>query len=254
MSIEPTCEFCGLVDKSRCKTADQADDCPHAPVDGKAAVIATGPLRGLVRQNYGAILADPPWSFLTRSDKGKDRSPEQHYDCMTLDEIMGLPVGELAAKNCALFMWTIDTHLPMALRVIEEWGFTYKTVAFTWAKLNRGYPEYSPEDQAAASDKAWFKGMGFWTRANPEMCLLATRGAPQRQSKAVRRLIVDPVREHSRKPDETYRRVEELVGGPYVELFSRSSRRGWDMMGNQVGKFAGPESDDYAARAIAELI
>lgn len=238
MSIEPTCQFCGLVDKFRCRTAEQAEDCVHAPVEGKGPVIRTGPLEGLKRRHYGVILADPPWSFLTRSDKGKDRSPENHYDCMTLDEIKAMPVKELAAKDCALFMWTIDTHLPMALDVIKAWGFEHKTRAFVWAKLNRKYSEYPVEMQQAHEDRAWFKGMGFWTRANPEDCLLATTGSPTRVDNAVRRLLVAPVREHSRKPDETYDRIEALLQGPYCELFARTKREGWDQMGNEVGKFS----------------
>lgn len=238
MSIEPTCQFCGLVDKGRCRTADAAEDCQHAPVEGKGPVIRTGPLAGLRRGHYGAILADPPWSFLTRSDKGKDRSPEQHYQTMTLDEIKALPVAEIAAKNCVLFMWGIDTHLQMSLDVIAAWGFTYKTRAFCWAKLNN-----LPEDPGQAVDVrdpgTFFCGMGFWSRANPEDCYLGTRGSPKRNEhgKGVRRLIVAERREHSRKPDETYDRIETLVPGPYAELFSRSSRPGWDAMGNERGKF-----------------
>lgn len=229
---EPHCHYCGLVDRGVCRSPEEAEDCRHAPVEGKGPIIQTGPLAGLRRRHYGAILADPPWSFLTRSDKGKDRSPEQHYNCMSLDEIKALPVAEIAAKDCVLFLWTIDTHLPMALDVIRAWGFTHKSRAFVWAKLNRGGGLLEARD-----DKAWFKGMGFWTRANPEDCLLATVGAPKRQSASVRRLLVAERREHSRKPDETYERIEALVPGPYAELFSRSHRAGWDAMGNEKGKF-----------------
>jgi N6-adenosine-specific RNA methylase IME4 len=243
---EPHCLTCGLVDRQVCRSPEQAENCPHAPVEGKAPRIAEGPLAGLRRGHYGAILADPPWSFLTRSDKGKDRSPEQHYNCMSLAEIKALPVRELAAKDCALFIWTIDTHVAMALDVITAWGFTYKTRAFVWAKTNRG-----GGDLPAADDKAWFKGMGFWSRANPEDCLLATTGAPQRQNKAVRRLLVAERREHSRKPEETYGRIEALVPGPYVELFSRSRRDGWDAMGNEVGKF---QSAETTLRDLEDLL
>lgn len=239
MSIEPSCEFCGLVDKRRCRSEEAAEDCPHAPVEMKQPVIQSGPLAGLRRRHYGVIYADPPWAFLTRSDKGKDRSPEKHYDCMTLDEIKALPVGEIAARDCVLFMWIIDTHLPMALDVMAAWGFTYKTKAFTWAKLNKKFDDYPDEDQRADADKAFFKGMGFWTRANPEDVLLGTTGSPKRneEGRGVRRLLVSPIREHSRKPDEAMDRIETLVPGPYVELFSRSSRPGWDAMGNEKGKF-----------------
>lgn len=254
MSIEPTCQFCGLVDKSRCTSMEASEDCPHAPVEGKAPVVATGPLKGLLRQHYGAILVDPPWQFLTRSDKGKGRSPENHYECMTLDDIKALPVADLAAKDCALFMWVIDTHWAMALDVMESWGFAHKTRAFEWVKLNKGFDGYPDDDKSAISDKAYFKGMGYWTRANPESCILGTRGSPTRKSKSVRRLIVTKLREHSRKPDEVYPSIEALVPGPYVELFSRSSRPGWDAMGNEVGKFDDRGEDAFVAQAIEELI
>jgi N6-adenosine-specific RNA methylase IME4 len=239
------CAACGLVTPEPCRDDEEAQSCPHAP----GAAFTEGPLVGLKKWHYGAILADPPWSFMTRSDKGKDRSPETHYDCMSLDEIKALPVGELAAKDCALFMWTIDTHLAMALDVIAAWGFTYKTRAFCWAKTNK-------EPGPALDDATWFKGMGFWTRANPEDCWLATKGAPKRQSKAVRRLIVAQRREHSRKPDETYERIEALVPGPYCELFARTNRAGWDQMGNEVGKFspAAHGEDPELAALMKELI
>lgn len=243
-----TCEICGLETLAPCADAKAAEGCPHQP----GAVFTSGPFAGLKKWHYGAIVADPPWTFLTRSDKGKDRSPEEHYDCMSLDDIKALPVRDLAAKNAALFMWVIDTHLPMALDVMEAWGFTYKTRAFSWVKLNKKFSDYPETDRLADADKPYFKGMGFWTRANPEdcligvneeeqdfasNCLLGSRGRPSRVAKDVRRLIVAPVREHSRKPDEALDRVEALVEGPYVELFSRTTRVGWDQMGDEKGKF-----------------
>jgi N6-adenosine-specific RNA methylase IME4 len=170
----------------------------------------------MTMKSYPAILADPPWHFAVRSPKGEGRSASQHYNIMGLDEICALPVSDMAAKDSTLFLWAIDPMLPQALRVIEQWGFTYKTVAFTWAKTN-------------AKSDGFFTGMGFWTRANCEHCLLATRGAPKRQAKDVRRLVVSPRREHSRKPDEVRTRIERLVAGPYVELFARSRAPGWDV-------------------------
>lgn len=232
--MDPTCQFCGLVDKTRCRTVDESKDCKHAPVEGRDPVIASGPFAGMKRLHYGAILADPPWTFETHSDEGKGRSPEQHYQCMSIDDIKALPVRDVAAKHCVLFLWIIDTHLPMALEVIEAWGFKYKTKGFTWAKLNSGGGE-----KLAGDPGAFFTGMGFWTRANPEDVLLATKGSPKRNEggKGVRRLIVAERREHSRKPDDIFERVEALVPGPYLELFSREQRPGWDCWGNEVGKF-----------------
>jgi N6-adenosine-specific RNA methylase IME4 len=165
--------------------------------------------------HFGVIYADPPWTFATYSRKGKGRSAEAHYDCMTLDDIRALPVAEWAADDCVLFLWTTDPLLEKAFEVIRSWGFIYKTVGFYWVKLNK-YASKPVHDQ-----QRFFTGLGFWTRANPELCLLATRGHPRRRSARVPKLIVSPRREHSRKPDETYQRIEALCEGPYLEIFAR---------------------------------
>lgn len=178
---------------------------------------------------YQVIYADPPWTFATFSRKGKGRSAEAHYDCMTLDGIKALPVADWAARDCVLLMWATDPLLERAFEVIRAWGFTYKTVGFYWAKLNKGAP------RLVFDERSFFTGMGFWTRANPEPCLLATRGKPQRVNADVRKLVVAPRREHSRKPDAVYERIEALCGGPYLELFSRCSRPGWDSWGLERG-------------------
>lgn len=175
-------------------------------------------------KRYGAILADPPWHFRTYSAKGTGRSAISHYDVMSLGEIAALPIANYAADNCVLFLWVIDTFLDQAFSLIRGWGFTYKTVGFYWAKQNLKSPTF-------------FRGTGYWTRANPEQCLLATRGKPKRINADVDRLIVSPRREHSRKPDEVRTRIERLVAGPYLELFARQSQRGWDVLGNQAGLF-----------------
>ena len=175
-------------------------------------------------KHYRVIYADPPWTFATYSQKGKGRSAEAHYDCMRLEELKALPVAEWAADDAILLLWATDPLLHRALEVIEAWGFTYKTVGFYWVKEN-------------ASGRGFFTGMGFWTRANPEQCLLATRGHPQRKAADVKKLVVSPRREHSRKPDEMYDHIERLVDGPYLEMFARSSRPGWDAWGAQQGLF-----------------
>ncbi len=183
-------------------------------------------MTALPRPNhYRVIYADPPWTFSTYSRKGKGRSAEAYYDCMTLPEIKALPVAEWAADDCALLLWTTDPLLPTALEVIRAWGFTYKTVGFYWAKLNKS------ADPTLYREASFFTGLGFWTRANPELCLLATRGHPHRRRADVKKLIVSPRREHSRKPDEAYQRIETLCEGPYLEMFARVSRPGWDQWG-----------------------
>ena len=171
--------------------------------------------------HYKVIYADPPWTFATYSRKGKGRSPEAYYDCMSFADIEALPVAEWAAEHCALFLWTTDPMLEKAFAVIRAWGFTYKTVGFYWVKLNKS----ATQPVFGASD--FSTGLGFWTRANPELCLLATRGNPRRRRADVPKLIVSPRREHSRKPDEVYDRIEALCEGPYLEMFARSERPGW---------------------------
>jgi N6-adenosine-specific RNA methylase IME4 len=143
--------------------------------------------------HYKVIYADPPWTFATYSRKGKGRSAEAHYDCMSMADIEALPVAQWAAEDCVLFLWTTDPLLEKVFGIIRAWGFTYKTVGFYWAKLNKAAPSGHNLD--------FFTGLGFWTRANPELCLLATRGKPRRRRADVRKLIVSPRREHSRKPD-----------------------------------------------------
>ena len=145
---------------------------------------------GLKLGYYRAILVDPPWHFRTWSAKGSGRSAISHYDTMSLDQLAALPVAELAARDCALFLCTYAPLLHRAFELIPAWGFTYKTVAFTWVKT-------------AKSGQGWVLGCGYYTRANPEIILLGTRGRPKVLSHSVRELIVAPRREHSRKPDET---------------------------------------------------
>jgi N6-adenosine-specific RNA methylase IME4 len=175
----------------------------------------------LPNKKYGVIYADPPWYFKSYSEKGEGRNPNQHYDCMNLDDIKKMKVGDIADDNSVLLMWVIDPMLDKAFEVIDAWGFKYKTVGFTWAKTNK-------------NTLGFFTGLGYWTRANPEMCLLATKGKPKRKSKSVPQLIVSERRRHSEKP-LIHNRIEELLDGPYIELFARKETRpGWDFWGNEV--------------------
>jgi N6-adenosine-specific RNA methylase IME4 len=173
------------------------------------------------------IYADPPWSFRNWSHKGTGRNAVSHYDCLSFEALAALPITDLAARNCVLFLWVTDPLLPRALDLIRAWGFEYKTVAFYWVKLNA--KSKHPAD--------YFTGLGYWTRANPEQCLLATRGRPARLARNVRKLIVEPRREHSRKPPCVRLRIEQLVAGPYLELFARETKPGWDCWGDQAQLF-----------------
>ena len=171
------------------------------------------------------IHCDPPWAFQNWSEKGEDRNANQHYATMTWEEIRDLPVGHLASRNCAVFLWCVDPLLDKGFEVLKAWGFRYSSVAFTWAKRT-------------CTGKKWFMGAGYTTRANPETCLLGMTGHIERQSAAVRQLIVEPVREHSRKPDRIADDIVKLYGDlPRVELFARIRRPGWSSWGNELDKF-----------------
>lgn len=195
-------------------------------------IIETGPFAGLKAGHYGAILADPPWQFKTLW--GTATGPgNRNADYLTMDipDIAKLPVKELAADNCILFMWSIWILMPRVFEVIEGWGFEYKSCAFDWMKANANQVEMFRDDCNVQM------GLGYWTRANSEPCLLATRGKPKRLNADVRQGIIAPRREHSRKPDCVHERIERLVAGPYLELFARQQRPGWDCWGNETTKF-----------------
>ena len=173
---------------------------------------------------YKVVLCDPPWRFRVFSKRGLGKSADKHYRTLDLDKIVEIVGGVSTANNAALFLWITDPMLEAGLELIREVGFQYKTVAFTWVKESKHGKEHM--------------GTGYYTRANPEMCLLATKGKPlERKSKSVRQLLISKVREHSRKPDEIYDRIEALFDGPYLEVFARTKRNGWDAIGNEVGKF-----------------
>jgi N6-adenosine-specific RNA methylase IME4 len=192
----------------------------------------TDPFADLPRGHFKAIYADPPWKFQTlwKTDTGPGNR-NAGYDTMTIPQIRALPVADLAANDCVLFMWGIWIFLPEALQVIDAWGFTYKSCAFDWMKADARQVEMFRDDADVQM------GLGYWTRANTEYCLLATKGKPKRLSKGVRQGIIEPRRQHSRKPDCVYGRIEELVEGPYLELFARTTRLGWTSWGNQTDKF-----------------
>jgi len=172
-------------------------------------------------KKYQIIYADPPWSFNFRNRGGlSQKAKDALYDTMTPNELLLLPVNKLADNNCALFIWIMDSQMPLALELIEKWGFTYKTVGYTWVKLNK--------------TKYHFGG-GNWTRSNPEQCLLATKGKIKRLSASERQLVVEPRREHSRKPDSIRNSIVRLIGDvSRIELFARQQTPGWDVWGNEV--------------------
>lgn len=193
-----------------------------------------------VEGGFHVVAADPPWHHKTRSAAGVTRRhPSQHYPTMPLREIRAMPVREVCARDCHLFLWTTGPHLQQAFLVMEDWGFRYSSLAFVWVKRHKSAGDLQdPLARPLFMDARDLNfGTGYTTRQNAELVLLGRRGNPKRGAKDVFQIICAPRREHSRKPDEFYTRVERYAAGPRLELFARQSREGWVSWGNQATKF-----------------
>lgn len=173
---------------------------------------------------FDVILADPPWKFKVWSDEtGRGKSADRHYPTMDLEAIADLPVRDLIGKNAALFLWVVD-WLPLDYRdrLIRKWGFTYRTRGWVWIKSKR-------------DGTGFHFGTGYYTRANPEDCLLCVRGSMPVADRGISRVLYAPVGRHSEKPVASYEIIERLYPGKkYLELFARTRRDGWSVWGNEV--------------------
>lgn len=178
----------------------------------------------LPAKQYSVIYADPPWAY---SQGGNTKSShgiaKQHYPTMTTAEICALPVREIVRGGAACFMWATFPNITEAIKVMEAWGFTYKTAAFVWVKKNR-------------KQGGNFMGLGAYTRANAEVCLLGVtpgfKAKTQIRAHNVHQIIEAPFEGHSKKPDETRQRIVELLGDvPRLEMFARQRADGWDAWG-----------------------
>jgi N6-adenosine-specific RNA methylase IME4 len=186
---------------------------------------------------FACVSMDFPRHFETRSPKGQGRSPSRHYATHPAEAIANLLLTTVLARDAWLFLWWPDPALPEALEVVRALGFAFSAKAFTWIKtlpsLARGPRQISTHD----IERMLAMGNGFTTRKNSESCWLGRRGKPQILSRSVREIIVAPRREHSRKPDEFYRRVEAFCPGPRLDLFGRQSRPNWVAYGLEATKF-----------------
>lgn len=173
-------------------------------------------------KKFKIIYADPPWKY----GGGKNKKTFQglanvYYPTMKTKDICALPVKNICDDDCVLFLWVTPPQLIEGIKVMQEWGFTYKTVGFTWVKT---YKNGKP-----------FFGLGFWTRSNSEMCLIGTKGHIKRKSNKVSQIIISELEKHSKKPDITRDKIVELMGDlPRIELFARQTVPGWDSWGNEV--------------------
>ena len=181
-------------------------------------------------KKYNIIYADPPWAYGNFSNKGNLSKKMRNriskygitpYNTMPLNDLKKLGIFNLAEKDAVLLLWVTFPCLNEGLELVKAWGFTYKTVAFTWVKKNKG-------------GNGWFFGLGNYTRANAEICLLATKGKGcEVLRKDIPQICDLPITKHSKKPDEIRKRIIKLFGDlPRIELFARTKIHGWDVWGN----------------------
>jgi N6-adenosine-specific RNA methylase IME4 len=172
-------------------------------------------------KKYNIIYADPAWNYEQTHRRG---STKTHYQGMELEDIKSLPVPDISADNCVLFIWVTFPMLVEGLEVIESWGFKYRTLGFSWIKLNQ-------------QDSKPFIGTGYYTRANCEVCLIATKGQVAKLVKdhSVSSVIMTKITDHSSKPYQVRDNIVKLFGDlPRIELFARDKISGWDQWGNEV--------------------
>lgn len=194
-------------------------------------------------KKYRTVYADPPWQFANRTGKmAPEHKRLNRYSTMKLEDIKRLPVNEVADEKCHLYLWVPNALLPEGLEVMKAWGFEYKT-NLVWEKVRKdGFPDG--------------RGVGFYFRNTTELLLFGIKGGNNRTEQAGRsqvNLIRSIKREHSRKPDEFVSLIENCSVGPYLELFARGDRDGWDMWGNQASDDYEPDWNTYANHTIAAV-
>jgi len=186
------------------------------------------------RHYYKTIYADCPWSYTDKmGDSAALGAATSAYPVMGLEDIKALPVQSIAHPDCTLLLWATMPLLPEAFEVIRAWGFTYKTCAFVWVKLNRNC-NIVFMDGDIIIDGGIYSGLGHYVNGNSELVLLANQGRPTRLRRDIKQTVFAPVGAHSVKPEEVRERIDLLLEGPKVELFGRRQVEGWDVWGNEV--------------------
>ena len=175
-------------------------------------------------KKYSIIYADPPWTYRDKREKHPRFSggASRHYSTLSISEIKNLPVNKISDTRCMLFLWATFPNLPEAISIIQAWGFSYKTLGFSWIKTNK------------SNGKPFF-GIGFYTKSNCEVCLIGVKGKPIKSSDRVSSVLIAPKEQHSKKPSIVRDKIVEFVGDvPRIELFARQKTPGWDVWGNEI--------------------
>lgn len=193
------------------------------------------------KRRFATILADPPWQFVNRTGKiAPEHRRLSRYGTMTLQEIMDLPVAEIAKPTAHLYLWVPNALLPNGLAVMRAWGFTYKS-NLVWHKVRKD----------GGSDG---RGVGFYFRNVTELILFGIRGKNARTLEAGRtqiNFLATRKREHSRKPDEQYDVIESCSSGPFLELFARGARKQWTCWGDEANGGYRPTWKTYPRHSVA---
>lgn len=179
--------------------------------------------QGYTGRKYATIYADPPWRFTNRSGKvAPEHKRLERYQTMSFEEIAALQIQKMACENAHLYLWIPNALLPEGLAIMAAWGFKYKS-NIVWHKIRK---DGGPDG----------RGVGFYFRNATELLLFGTRGSMRTLQPGRRQvnILKTMKREHSRKPDEMYSLIESCSPGPFIELFARGEREGWDVFGNQV--------------------
>lgn len=193
------------------------------------------------RRRYSVLLADPAWQYKDKNANG-ERGASFKYDTLKPNEIISLPMQNVMADDCAVFLWTTAPMLHDAVHALKMWGAPFRTVAFTWVKTIKNINHEHAMQGVGVDPWAWLNGngvtsfgLGHWTRSSTELCLLGVRGRPKRVGKSVRQALFYPALRHSAKPPEVRDRIVELMGDvPRLEMFARERAEGWDATGLEL--------------------
>jgi len=175
-------------------------------------------------RQYNIIYADCPWNYKDKRDKHPRMcgGASAHYNTMSMLDLKALPVSDICAENCYIFMWATFPNLREALELMKEWGFIYKTLGFSWIKTNK------------KNGKPFF-GIGYYIKSNCEVCLMGLKGKPFKVSNSISSVVISPREEHSKKPDIVRDNIVRFCGDvPRIELFARERHEGWDSWGNEI--------------------
>ncbi len=194
--------------------------------NGNINPVAINFLEHVPNKEYATILADPPWRFLNRTGKvAPEHKRLSRYDTLSLEEIMQIPVQSVAGNKSHLYLWVPNALLPDGLEVMKAWGFTYKS-NIIWHKVRK---DGGPDG----------RGVGFYFRNTTELILFGIRGSMRTldPGRSQVNIIRTQKQEHSRKPDELYELIERCSPAPFLEIFARGKRKGWDVFGDQAEEY-----------------